>query len=380
MSPTGLHDGSHVRMFSTMGALGPMAATQAQATAIVGPVAIGWVVELFLFGIVLTTCSAYMYSPLYARDSRPVKLLLITVMALEGAQSGMNAWNLVHYATTQARDAGSLFYLTRLDCYGTLLLGIEGALVHTFLAARASTLFKSARLKVLYNLTIASLTVVSLVGACTYLAFSLELRAGKLHDVLPLNLAVGLWLWGTAAVTLTISAGLWHALSERAPGISPNDAGIPRLWRIATEIGAPATIAAVLGAVLSYALAPGSAEYSSSGAFFQPLCSFYALGLLSSLAHRKYALPAIVSVATLWDYNAEAAHPGDYNGGKGGGGAYTDFVNMKHPGMAMVQEDDQFASRRLRTEDKRKSMEILMSSGRLHDVYGTEKGEQLFVN
>lgn len=36
------------------GMAGPHAATQAETTAIVGPVALGWVLELFLFGIVVS--------------------------------------------------------------------------------------------------------------------------------------------------------------------------------------------------------------------------------------------------------------------------------------------------------------------------------------
>lgn len=43
MSPHNIH------IFA--GLSGPVAATQAEASSIVGPVAVGWVVELFLFGI-----------------------------------------------------------------------------------------------------------------------------------------------------------------------------------------------------------------------------------------------------------------------------------------------------------------------------------------
>ncbi len=314
----------------------------------------------------MTTCSAYIYSPLFARDSRPVKALLLAVMLLEGAQSGMNAWNLVHYATLQTRDAGTLFYLTRLDCYSTLLLAVEGALVHTFLAYRCSQLFVSAKVRWLYQLVVAFLTTVSLAGACTYLVYSLELRHGTLKTIGPLNTAVGLWLWGTALVCLATTLGLAHSLSNRAPGLAPQDSGLARLWRVAMDISLPSTFAAVMGAVLSYFLSPATAEYASSGAFFQPLCSFFALSLLSTLAHRDYREPVMASVAsltstTLWEY-----------GEKG---------NFTVPSYRQaVVDDDQFADRRAKRERSHANLESMMSSGRLHDAYGSEKkGEPMFM-
>lgn len=314
----------------------------------------------------LTTCSAYIYSPLFARDSRGVKALLLAVMLLEGVQSGMNAWNLVHYATLQTRDAGTLFYLTRLDCFSTLLLGLEGALVHSFLAYRCSLLFVSVKTRWLYNALVAVLSTASLAGAITYLVFSLELRHGTLKSIKPLNAAVGLWLWGTALVCLATTAGLAHSLANRAPGLAPQDSGLPRLWRVAMDISLPSTFAAVMGAVLSYFLSPATAEYASSGAFFQPLCSFFALSLLSALARRSYREPVMLSVAnmtstTLWEY-----------GEKG---------NFTVPSYRQaVVDDDQFADRRAKRERNQASLENMMSSGRLHDAYGNEKkGEPMFM-
>lgn len=300
-----------------------------------------------------------MYSPLYAKDSRSVKAILWSVMLLEAAQSCMNAWNLVHYATLATRDVGTLFYLTKLDCWGSLLMGLEGALVHTFLAARCSQLFVSASLRLVYNLAIAVGTVVSLVGAVLYLAFSLELRAGTLHSVTWMNVTSNMWLWGTAFVCSTITAGLVHSVRNRAPGLSPDDRGIARGFRLAVEVGAPSTLAAVLGASLSYILSPTSVSYSSSGAFFQPLCSFYALALLSSLAHRSYREPVIVSVATLWDYGEK-------------GQSTTDLASR------YVVDDDQFAVRHESRESKRAGVEQMMSTGRFYEAYGTEKGETMF--
>lgn len=293
-------------------------------------------------------------------------------MLLEGAQSGMNAWNLVHYATLQTRDAGTLFYLTRLDCFSTLLLAVEGALVHTFLAYRCSQLFVSAKVRWLYQLAIAGLTALSLTGACTYLVYSLELRHGTLKTIGPLNAAVGLWLWGTALVCLATTLGLAHSLSNRAPGLAPYDSGLARLWRVASDISLPSTFAAVTGAVLSYFLSPATAEYASSGAFFQPLCSFFALSLLSALAHRDFRAPAgglggvaQLTSTTLWEYGEK----GNF------GGAVPGYYHRQ-----AVVDDDQFADRRAKRERSQASLENMMSSGRLHDAYGTEKkGEPMFM-
>ena len=73
-------------LFNTL--TGVEVASQGFAHSVVGPAAVGWTVELVLYGIVLSTTLAYVYSPLFAKDSLRIRLLLGLVIALETVQSG----------------------------------------------------------------------------------------------------------------------------------------------------------------------------------------------------------------------------------------------------------------------------------------------------
>lgn len=49
-----------------------------------------------------------------------------------------DAWTMYHYSTSQYRDVATISARTFVDCFATFFIGIEGALVQTFLATRAA--------------------------------------------------------------------------------------------------------------------------------------------------------------------------------------------------------------------------------------------------
>lgn len=73
-------------LFNTL--TGVEVASQSFADAVVGPPVVGWTVELVLYGVVLSTTLAYVYSPLFAKESRYIRMLLAAVILLETVQSG----------------------------------------------------------------------------------------------------------------------------------------------------------------------------------------------------------------------------------------------------------------------------------------------------
>lgn len=73
-------------LFNTL--TGIEVASQSFAEAVVGPPVVGWTVELVLYGVVLSTTLAYVSSPLFAKDSRFIRMLLAAVILLETVQSG----------------------------------------------------------------------------------------------------------------------------------------------------------------------------------------------------------------------------------------------------------------------------------------------------
>ncbi|ORY79266.1 hypothetical protein BCR35DRAFT_304657 [Leucosporidium creatinivorum] len=338
-------------LFNTL--TGVEIASQSFSDAVVGPPVVGWTVELVLYGVVLSTTLAYVYSPLFAKDSRYIRMLLAAVIILETVQSGFNFYSLWHFSTLQHRDALSLWHLTEFDTMSTLFLGWEGALVQGFLATRVASLLVTQWHR-------------HLLGSWLYVAYTVRLHEGRLHQMIPIRVAEAMWLWGTAAVALSITGGMINYVLKRPAGLAPADRGLRKVFRVASEIALPTTLAATVGAVLQYSLRRTHGGYNSSSAFFQPLCSFYALSLLTSLSTRNLTDNIVTSVATLWYAQPEEQGlPADdqrKSGGGGGGSLY----ETKRSAKAPLEAD----------EEQLPPMEVLMTVARLRDVYMAQQQEE----
>lgn len=63
-----------------------------------------------------------------------------------------------------------------------------------------------------------------------------------------------MWLWGTAAVALSITGGMINYVLKRPAGLAPADRGLRKVFRVASEIALPTTLAATVGGELVSAL------------------------------------------------------------------------------------------------------------------------------
>jgi hypothetical protein len=135
--------------------------------------------------------------------------------------------------------------------------------------------------------------------------------------------------------------------------------------------------------VLQYSLRRTHGGYNSSSAFFrkysaphptlltfadfvfraEPLCSFYALSLLTSLSTRNLADNMVTSVATLWYAQPEEQGlPPDDQRKREGGSLY----ETKRSSKAPLEAD----------EEQLPPMEVLMTVARLRDVYMAQQQEE----
>ncbi|KAI5481615.1 hypothetical protein MNV49_002841 [Pseudohyphozyma bogoriensis] len=266
--------------------------TDARSTvdSIMGPAFVGWTVDLIFYGAVMATAFSYITSPLFAKDTKWIKALLIAVLLLSSVQSALEFTSLYHYATWQIRDADTLFAQTEFDCFATFAVGLEGAIVQTFLSLRASALFENRIYKVIYFTFVALGVLCGLIGSWCYLILSFMLRANMLEKALPMSfpVATGMWLWGSAFVDVLITVSLCVLLNKRIIGYNSSTDGVLRkIMRLAIETASYTAIAATIGAILSYAFPADSLNANSSAAFWLPLSSFYALALLITLGSRS---------------------------------------------------------------------------------------------
>lgn len=149
-------------------------------------------------------------------------------------------------------------------------------------------------------------TTISLLGSWLYVGFTVKLHQGRLHQFIPVRVAEGvrtairrsyateltlidlqMWLWGSACVAIAITGGMINYVAKRPAGLAPADRGLRRIFRIASEIALPTTVAATLGgelgasrrltcrlrlsiaAVLQYSLRRSHGGYNSASAFFR---------------------------------------------------------------------------------------------------------------
>lgn len=56
-----------------------------------------------------------------------------------------------------------------------------------------------------------------------------------------------MWLWGSACVAIAITAGMINYVAKRPAGLAPQDRGLRRVFRLASETALPTTLAATVG-------------------------------------------------------------------------------------------------------------------------------------
>lgn len=74
-----------------------------------------------------------------------------------------------------------------------------------------------------------------------------------------------MWLWGSACVAIAITSGMVNYVLKRPAGLAPNDRGLRKMFRLASEIALPTTLAATLGGELSSVSAFGSLKLTCPG-------------------------------------------------------------------------------------------------------------------
>lgn len=116
-------------------------ASQTIASAFLGPPFVGFIVHLVLYGVYISSFADYVASRTYRRESRADKVLIWVVTVLCSGLTVVVGWQTMLHGLSQDRSVASVYLTSLVDCPHSLLSGLLGALVQTFLALRASRLF-----------------------------------------------------------------------------------------------------------------------------------------------------------------------------------------------------------------------------------------------
>lgn len=108
------------------------------ATANYGPLFTGLILQLFLAGIAFGSFGRYLYTPTYASDSRPHRVLLWAVMIQLALVTSLSSVLCMIRGLNQDRSIDAIFTMGVADGLGPGMAGLSAALVQGFLLVRAA--------------------------------------------------------------------------------------------------------------------------------------------------------------------------------------------------------------------------------------------------
>ncbi|KAL8277234.1 hypothetical protein RQP46_010407 [Phenoliferia psychrophenolica] len=245
-------------------------ASQAVATALMGPCFAGWLAHLILYGIVLTLGTQYIYSQNYKTDRKWTK------------------------GTNQLRNTDTLLLGTSyLDSFPFGLIGTVAAVTQAGLAKRASKFFVNRRTHRTIFLSITGTMIVGSWLASMGVTILNGLYASgdpgatefTIHSF---NDFLASWSFVSAAVDIIITASLCLVLSGELRGFNRvTDDILKTIILLAMKTGALTSLVALSGAILGVAFPSTDMQTANIFiAFVFPLSSLYTLSYLVTLATR----------------------------------------------------------------------------------------------
>lgn len=222
--------------------------------------------QFFLSGIFYNKLYLYLQTPQYCKDSRQARGLVWVVSVAMALVTGLNAFQVAWHGVTQDRSLQSIYMVEVFDAPPPVLNGVVECLVQSYLAVRASRLFRRSParqrtfLALVFTLIAVSFTAAVLNSVATA-SFTYNFQAA----VEPFNYAItgALWSSTAAAVDLIISLTLYLKLRTSLRGFSQStDSAIKRIMVVGIKTAIPTAVLQVLAAVLSIAFGNTSANFS----------------------------------------------------------------------------------------------------------------------
>ncbi|THU82510.1 hypothetical protein K435DRAFT_766533 [Dendrothele bispora CBS 962.96] len=241
----------------------------------IGPLLIGWMGNLFLFGVATVQCYIYMTS--FKQDRLWTKIYVSVLYSANIANTIFLAVYLYNTLIKHFSDVEGLASVDWLFATDPVMTG--------FIAAQVQ-LFFVWRVKVLTGSTVAALAtlVPTVAGFIGSLASSISIRTfNKFAEFNGFKGWVITWLVGETMADLMITTVLVTYLSKQKSGFKGSNELIDRIIRSTVQTGAVTSIFATIDLIL-FLVFPDNGLHLI---FNVPLAKLYTTMLMSSLNSRK---------------------------------------------------------------------------------------------
>ncbi|KDQ56884.1 hypothetical protein JAAARDRAFT_36357 [Jaapia argillacea MUCL 33604] len=250
----------------------------------IGPILIGVVFNVFLFGTMVMQC--YLYFITFKRDKRRIRFLVWMLLVLDTANTIFDIATLYGYTITDFGNHEAVSYGTWRAAMDPALTAVISASVQGFFAWRVHCLVQITWLTVVIYVGIALQALSALGVAIVGSIITAFADWGRWEVKVP----IVTWLVFAACVDCTITGSLIWSLQRSRTGLSVTDDLITKLIKMTVQTGLVTAICAVLDLVL-YLTLP---LYPIHLCFNLPLAKLYSNSLLSALNARLSASTEIV--------------------------------------------------------------------------------------
>lgn len=271
--------------------LRPTASTH-DAQMLLGPAYIGWLLAVFIFGILSCLFFSYVTGPLYHQDTCFIRVCVWLVWLTALVSAFLNAIENYTYGVSQSRDYNTLRYPILSDCLATVPQAMCALIVQLYLARRATSLVKSKLRKYALRGLLFTLILESWAFSVVQVVLSFHDRQGDTEALKPLtlNLASATWLWSNAiaevSVTTVICLSLRSKLSKSDNQLT--NVVLAKLIRLAIYSASITCFVAVGGAICAtIAIDPQSPSVNLSIAFTSILPGLYGIVFIVTLMIRE---------------------------------------------------------------------------------------------
>ncbi|GAA5904276.1 hypothetical protein JCM6882_003185 [Rhodosporidiobolus microsporus] len=257
---------------------------------IIGPIIIGQVTTIFLYGILLNIFTHFLGSKAWTRASWSLRCTILVVFAVCTASIGLAMNDIWHFST---QITGSLdVYLagTVPQAVEPALTGVIGLVVQIVLVVRVCKIITNRFLRAAFIFCVVGAGILGLYGAAGVAAWGVYYVPNPSVDVSDkfgfdwLGL-FKIWLWTTASVNILITLVYIFAIHQRFSGGKRTTVSVLRLIVLGANRSAAYTsfFALVAAAIITGFGIDNISTYLISYAFLEPLPVLYALSLFTTL-------------------------------------------------------------------------------------------------
>ncbi|ORY88155.1 hypothetical protein BCR35DRAFT_351272 [Leucosporidium creatinivorum] len=257
------------------------------AEALIGPILIGAMLQIGLYGFLLSYLINLRSSPTWTRSRRITRTVCYGVVLLNTGYTGLTGHTIWYWGTLPERDYHTIAGGEVVAAAGPIVLTTIAVIVQMTLAVRSSRIMKRAIYRYIYITVIGCTGLVSYLGAIVLSASSLRWHFLNMTDwVAGLSLKKGLmiWMWSACSIDLTITTVYLIQLRRTLWGKnSTSDSVFLLIGRLVVRSAAYTAVFAALVAIMTQLFCDSMNLFGLDFVFCIPLASLYTLSLFTTL-------------------------------------------------------------------------------------------------